>query len=178
MSTSPPERNVRMTNEMIYFAKAKTNTAKKVLFGLLGTSVLLIVATYLTKKYSGIIWVLALGFITATIYVYNKYVASEYRYEIVNFESKPVFTVSMRVGKTERTMARLDLCDVTEIRKMSRDEYRLHKCDKGVLRYSYFPTMFAKEVYFICVRSEYENADVFIEIDEAFAAKLEFYRTV
>ena len=166
-----------MINEMTYFAKAKTKTAKYVLFGLLGTAMLLIAATYLAKRYSGIIWVLALGFITATIYVYNKYVASEYRYEIVNCDSKPAFTVSMRVGKTERTMVRLDLCDVTEIRKMSRDEYRSHTCEKGVLKYSYFPTMFAQEVYFVCVRSEYEKADLFIEIDEEFASKLDLYRT-
>ena len=58
---------------------------------------------------------------------------------------------------------------------MTGKEYRLHKCEKGVMKYPYFPTMFSDEVYLVSVRSEYEQADIFIEADDAFTSALKSY---
>jgi hypothetical protein len=88
---------------------------------------------------------------------------------------RPSFAVSMQMGKTVRTLARVDLSSIAEVKKMSRAEYRAHKCDKGVMKYPYFPTMFADEVYLVAIRSEYEQADIFIEADATFISALESY---
>ena len=164
-----------MVDEKVYLAKPKNKTGKSVFLGLLGTSMILALTANFIQKYSGIVWVFALGFITATIYVYNRFVGSEYRYTINNDGGRPSFAVGMQVGKTARTMARVDLSSIKELRRMSRDEYRTYKCDKGVVKYPYFPTMFAEEVYLVAVRSEYEQADIFIEADAEFISALESY---
>ena len=164
-----------MLEEITYLAKAKNKAARYVLLGLGGTSMLFVLAAMLTPKYSGLVWLVAFGFIVASIYVYTKYVGAEYSYGIVEGVSRPSFTVVMRVGKTARTMARLDLDSIVEVKRMTREEYRAYKSEKGVVRYSYFPTMFAPEVYLVSVRSDYEKADVFIEIDDSFAESLLSY---
>lgn len=152
--------------------KAKNNAARSVLFGLLGTSAILVAAAMYSPKLTGLIWMVALGFITATIYVYNRHVGSEYYYDIGMDGGKESLVVSMRVGKTLKTLARLDISSVTEVRRMTRKEFRSHKCERGVFKYPYFPTMFPTEVYLVSVRSEFEKIDLFLELNEDFAKAL------
>ena len=159
--------------ELFYTARSGNNIAKNVLFGLLGTAAIFVVAAYVSPILTGIIWMVALGFITAAIYVYNRYVAAEYCYGITNDGGIPSFTVSMKVGKTSRVMARIDLSSITEVKKMSREEYRAYKPEKGIIRFPYFPTMFAETVYVVASRSEHESADIVVECDESFATALE-----
>lgn len=161
-----------MVDEKVYLAKPKNKTAKSVFLGLLGTSMIFVLLALLTPKYSGLIWIVALGFITATIYIYNRFVGSEYRYAITNDGGRPSFTVGMQMGNTARVMARLDLSSIVEVRGMNRDEYRSYKSDKGVVKYPYYPTMVFDEVYLVAIRSEYENADIFIEADAEFISAL------
>ena len=164
-----------MVDEKVYLAKPKNKTSKSVFLGLLGTSMIFVLLAMLTSKYSGIVWIFALGFITATIYIYNRFVGSEYRYAITNDGGRPSFTVGMQMGNTARVMARVDLSSIVEVRGMNRSEYRAHKCDKGVMKYPYYPTMFSDEVYLVAIRSDYESADIFIEADDEFISALRSY---
>ncbi len=161
--------------EIFCTAKAKTNTGKNVFLGLLGSSMLLVMAAIMAPKFTGIIWTVAFSFVVATIYVYNRFVGSEYRYAITLDGGVPSFTVLLQVGKTGKIQARLDLDSIAEVRSMSGKEYRAYKSDKGIIRYPYFPTMFPETVYFVAIRSEHENADIFIEASEEFAEALASY---
>ena len=161
-----------MHNEMTLSVKSKNNVARYVFLGLIGTAIIFIIAAYLGIGPSGIFWLIALVFITAAIYVYNGHVASEYCYEIRDDGGRESFVVNMRVGKTLRTLARLDLWAVSEVKRMTFKEYRSYKCEKGVIKYPYFPTMHPEFVYLVSIRSEYENADIFIEATEEFAEAL------
>lgn len=160
-----------MYNEISCVARAKNNVAKSVLIGLVGSSLIFVAAAYMTPVLSGIVWMVAFIFIVASLYVYNRYVGAEFCYSIENV-GVPSLIVTQRVGKTVKTMARLDVDSLTELRLLSGEEYRKHKCAKGVMRYSYFPTMRPSEVYLVSMRSRYEDADVFIEIDDRFASAL------
>lgn len=164
-----------MLNEMTCYSKSKNKASSYVLLGLGGTSMLFVLAAMITPKYSGLVWMVAFAFIVASIYVYTRYVGAEYCYGIVEGVGKPSFTVGMKVGNTAKTVARLDLDSITEVRRLSGKEYREYKCEKGVMKYPYFPTMFPSEVYLVSVRSEYESADVFIEADESFIEALSSY---
>lgn len=164
-----------MLNEMTSYAKSKNNASRYVLLGLGGTSLLLVLAAMLTPKYSGLVWLVAFIFVVASVYVYTRYVGAEYCYGIVEGVGKPAFTVGMRVGNTSRTVARLDLDSITEVRLLTGKEYRAYKCEKGVMKYPYFPTMYPSTLYLVSVRSDYENADVFIEADESFIEALSSY---
>ena len=160
-----------MHNEFSMTAKPKSKLAHKVLLGLIGSSVIFVAAAELTPKLSGIIWTVAFVFIVATLYVYNRYVGAEFCYSVENVGT-PSLIVTQRVGKTVKTLARLDISSIKEIRRMTREEHRTYKCDRVVNRYSYFPTMCPDEIYLVTIRSTYENADLFIEIDENFASAL------
>lgn len=161
-----------MLNEMTCYAKSKNKASSYVLLGLGGTALLFVLAAMITPKYSGLVWLVAFAFIVASIYVYTRYVGAEYCYGIVEGVGRPSFTVGMKVGNTSKTVARLDLDAITEVKKLSGKEYRDYKCEKGVMKYPYFPTMFPSWVYLVSVRSEYESADVFIEADEGFIEAL------
>ena len=50
-----------MVNEMVYTAKPQNKTSKSVFLGLLGTSMLLVLAAMIIPKYTGIVWMFALG---------------------------------------------------------------------------------------------------------------------
>lgn len=161
-----------MIDKAFYSAKSKNATAKSVFLGLLGTSMLLALAAIISPVFSGVIWLFALISVTATIYVYNRYVGAEYGYTVSDDYGSRLLIIDMRIGKTVRTMARLELNSLTEVRRMTGKEYREYKCEKGVMKYPYFPTMRPDEVYLVSIRSEHENADIFIEVDENFAAVL------
>jgi len=161
-----------MHNEMTLSVKSKNNVSRYLFLGLIGTALIFILAAYFGAAYSGILWLVALGFITAAIYVYNGHVAAEYYYEIRNDGGRESFVVNMRVGKTSRTLARLDLWSIAEVRRMTGKEYRAYKCEKKIIKYPYFPTLFPESVYLVSIRSEYENADIFIEATEEFAQAL------
>ena len=149
----------------------RNNVAKYVLCGLGGSSLIFVAAAYMTPVLTGIVWMVAFIFIVASLYVYNRYVGAEFCYSIENV-GVPSLIVTQRVGKTIKTMARLDVDSLAELRLLSGEEYRKYKCQKGVVKYSYFPTMRPSEVYLVSMRSRYEDADVFIEIDERFASIL------
>ena len=162
-----------MLNEISVCVKPANKTGKYVFLGLIGTALILACATYLGAPYSGVLWTVALVFITAAIYVYNRHVVSEYYYELRVDGGVESLVISMRVGKTVRTLARLELNALTEVKRLDGKEYRKYKCEKGVYKYSYFPTMFPESVYLVSIRSEHESADLFIEVSEEFARELE-----
>ena len=161
-----------MANELFLGVRSKNNIAKYVMLGLLGSSIIFSVAAIIATSYTGLIWMVAFAFVTATIYVYNRYVGTEYCYSINDYGSSTTFEVCMRNGKTSRTMARLDLYAIRDVKKLSGKEYRAYKREKGVFKYAYFPTMFPNEVYLVSVRSEHESADVFVEINDELAKAL------
>ena len=158
-------------NEFSYVSKPRNKAAKYVLMGLAGSALIFVVLANLTPKYSGLVWMVAFAFIVASIYVYNRYVGAEFCYSVENVDVLS-FIVTQRVGKTVRTMARLDVSAIIEVRAMTGEEYRKYKCDKDVAKYSYFPTMFPKTLYLVRVRSHFEKADVFIESNADFALAL------
>lgn len=161
-----------MHNETSMIAKPMNKVARYVFLGLIGTALLLVLVIYLGVPYTGILWTVDLVFITSALYVYNRHVASEYCYEVASYGGRESFIVSMRVGKTVRTLARLDADAITEVRRLTGKEYRDYKCSSGVYKYAYFPTMFPDSVYLVSIRSFHEKADVFIEANEEFASVL------
>lgn len=165
------ERKNLMYNEFSYVAKPKNKVAEKVLIGLLGSALIFVIAANLTPKYSGLVWTVAFAFIVSVIYVYTRYVGAEYCYSVMEAGALS-FVVTQKVGKTVKTMARVDVVSIVDITRMSGKEYKKHKSEKGTVRYFYLPTMCPDNVYLLSLRSYSENADIFIEADESFIIAL------
>jgi hypothetical protein len=113
-------------NEFSYVSKPRNKAAKYVLMGLAGSALIFVVLANLTPKYSGLVWMVAFAFIVASIYVYNRYVGAEFCYSVESVDVLS-FIVTQRVGKTVRTMARLDVSAIIEVRAMTGEEYRKYK---------------------------------------------------
>ena len=160
-----------MNNEFSYSATPRNKVAKYVLLGLLGSAGIFVTAAIITPKYSGLVWMVAFVFVVASIYVYNRYVGAQFCYSVENVDTHSL-VITQRVGKTVRTMARLDIDSIQDVSYMTYKELRAHKCPKGVVKYYYYPTMHPQGLYLVTVRSRYEVAEVFIEADEAFASAL------
>ena len=121
--------------------------------------------------YKGIVGVIALVFITAAIFIYNKYICASYCYDVTfNSSGEPVLAVRKIVGKRETTMCHVGIEAIINVRKLSREERRSYKSDAGVVRYSYCPTMLPDSVYLVTVRCAYEKADLFLELNDEIAA--------
>ena len=161
-----------MKNEMSMSVKSQNNVAKCLMLGLLGSAMIFTLISLRATSYTGILWTITFIFVTATIYVYNGHVGAEYSYSINNYGGVPTLTVGMQVGKTFRTQARLDVYNITEVKRVSYKEYKAHKCEKGIYKFSYFPTLRPSFLYLVSVRSSHENVDVFMELNEEFAKAL------
>ena len=166
-----------MYNEFSYTSRPRNKVANYVLLGLGGSAAIFVAAAYLTPKYSGIVWTVAFALIVSVIYVYTRYVGAEFTYSVMDAGTES-FVVTQKVGKTVKTMARIDVSSITEIRRMTGKEYKKYKAARGVVKYCYLPTMCPDEVYLLSMRSIHEDADIFIEADEDFIAALNERRRI
>ena len=160
-----------MYNEVTYVAKPGNNVARYFLLGCAGTAAILIALANMVQRFSGVISFVAFFFAVAAIYIYTRYIIIEYCYQIVNL-GVPSMVVCAVTGNKSRTMSRIDIAAITEVRRLTLSEYRAYKRDKGVLKYNYSPTMMPSALYLVRMRSEQENADIFIEANEDFASRL------
>lgn len=160
-----------MNNEFSCSVTPRNKVAKYVLGGLLGSSAIFVTAAILTPKYSGLVWMVAFIFIVASIFVYNRYVGAEFCYSVERLDGH-VLIISQKVGNTVKTMARLDIESIEDVRYLTYKELRAHKCPRDVVKYSYYPTMHPAGLYLVFVRSRYEVAEVLIDVDETFASAL------
>ena len=159
--------------------EAKNKTGKYVFFACLGSAFIMMAVYMLLDKYQGIAGLAALIFITAAIYIYNRYVSAVYYYDVfLDSADNAVFLIRQMVGKRETTLCRVDLSSIVSVKAMSREDKKAYKPDKDTGRYAYSPTMFPEVIYLLEVRSAYEKADVFVELTEEQAGVLSDYTRI
>lgn len=154
----------------------KNNKARHVFFACLGSAILVMVLYMLLPKFKGVAGVVALGFITAAIYVYNRYVCAVYFYDVtVDYNDNEIFVIRQIIGKRETTLCRVDLTSIQNVRALTREEMKKYKPARDTSRYAYYPTLSPDVVHLIEVRSSYEKADVFVELTEDQARTISAY---
>lgn len=150
--------------------------ARYVFYACLGSAILLMAIYMLLPKYKGVVGIVALLFITAAIYVYNRYVCAVYYYDIIpGSDGDAVFLIRQLVGKRETTLCRVDLSSIISVKSLTREQRREYKPERDVSRYAYAPTLSPEVIYLLEVRSSYEKADVFIELTEEQAGMMSDY---
>lgn len=158
-----------MINEFSARAKSSNNNARVAFFTLLGASVLIFVAYFISPSYKGIIGLVGIALITAAVLIYTKYVSCEYYYDIAkDYDGTPVFVVRQITGKRQSTLCRIGLADIVGAKMESAKERREHKTPTGLRKYAYLPTLMPKETCRLTVSSRYEKAEIVIEVNEEF----------
>lgn len=124
------------------------------------------------KPFYGFIGLGAMIFIIGAIFMYTRYMAAQYIYDVTVQGQTPMFIVRHKMGKRETTMCRVCLSGIISVEKQSREERRAHKTPRDHARYNYSPSLDPMESYLIISRSRYEKAEIIIEANEEFAAAL------
>lgn len=152
----------------------QNNSARIIFTATLLSSFLIFVLYFSVELYRGIIGLVGLGFITATITIYTKYLSSFLYYDVTfDSDQTPVFVVRRRTGKKQTTLCRIDLGSIISVTREDKKERRAHKRDRGVSQYVYIPTMLPDVTYRLYSKSRYETSEIVIECQEEFAALLD-----
>ena len=114
-----------------------------------------------------------IGFLTACVFLYTKYVSTTYYYETKIYDEEALFIVRKLVGKRSSTLCRISYAEILSIKKESREEQKKHKTPAGTVKYLYTPTIFPSTVYRIQSRSAYERAEIVIECSDELAALID-----
>lgn len=165
-----------MISEFSTSPKPQNKSAHTVCAVAMAVFAALAIAYAAADKYKGVIGLAALAFLTAGIYIYTKYVAVKYYYDVTfDADASPIFVVRQLTGKRCTTNLRISLCDIREIVKENKEERRKSRAPEGVARYYYTPTLFPDITYRIIVKSRYESCEVLIEGSDGFAEMLLAY---
>ncbi len=139
---------------------------------LLGALVTLIIY-FLMDKYKGLVGLFTIAFITAAVFIYTKYIAAQYIYDIT-FDSSgnAVFVVRQQTGKKDTTLCCIFLSGITSAKIMDKAERRQHTTPYGMQKFVYTPSISPDTVCLITYHTRYENSEIYIEANSEFAALL------
>ena len=152
------------------------NKGKLVFTALMLVAASVVLISMFLERYRGIVGLVGLIAIVIATWIYTKYVAVEYGYDVTfDPQGTPVFVVRQLIGKRQSTFSCVYLADITSVEMESREERRAKKPQNGVRRYVYLPTIFAPTSCRITVKSRYEHAEIVIEVTEEFASLLREY---
>ena len=130
------------------------------------------------QRFKGVIGTVCLVLIVAAIYVYNRYMAMKYYYDVmIDASGTPLFIIRSVMGKRESTLCRVELSSIISVKRFTRDEAKAHKTPDGFVRYFYNPTLCPESVCIVTVSSRHEHAEITIEANDEFISVLSSYAT-
>ena len=141
------------------------------LIGALATGILYAVMV----NYKGVVGLVCLALLTAAIFIYTKYLAPVYNYDVVAEGGSYLFVVRQTTGKRTTTLCRIDLASIIRIDRETEADRKAHKTPTGFISYVYCPTLGPDVTYLITSQTRYERAEIRIEASDEFAALLTEY---
>ena len=164
-----------MISEFTLRPKAQNTRAPYLIATFLFGAAAFFILYLVMEVYRGVVGLVSVAFITAAVFVYTRYVAPEYYYDIMVANGTPLFVVRQLTGKRFVTLSRIDLRTITSVTRLNAAERREHKTPTGYIKYNYTPTIGPEFVYMITSVSRYERAEIVIEANEDFADLLSRY---
>lgn len=164
-----------MIRDISVHAKPSNNNAKLLFYILLVLTAASTVVYLAIERYKGVVGLVALVFVTALVFVYNKYLSSKYYYDVTTDSLGSIFVVRQVIGKRQSTLCKISLSGIVKITKETAEERRAHKTPAEYRKYVYTPTLSPKTGYRITSVSRYEKAEIVVEISDEFAALLSEY---
>ena len=150
------------------------NNKAKVFVAVLGTigAVVFFISMQM-DRYSGVVALVAMLFLVASITISVKYVLSSFTYEIVCADGEWLFVVGQRTGQRYTTLCRVGLASVRAIEKKTKSE---DKHEGGAyLRYSYIPTLLPDSYYVMTVENYGDKAKISLQLTDPMADLLRTY---
>lgn len=147
-------------------------------FVLVGISAILVIASMITPKYSGLISLASICTMTASVMMYIRYIVSDYTYSVRAGDNNRSFLIFTKVvGKRQSMIGCVPLYAIKSIEKLTKDELKKEKVEKGTHKYNFAPTFSPDEVYVIKAETSELKYYVVIEgTDELQERLLEYSR--
>lgn len=165
-----------MIKESAVTPKPQTPTAKRLFYTLLLLALTTIAVASFATRYRGIIGFCTVLLVTAMLFVFNGYMAGEFRYEVFFDRSGTAcFLVMKTVGKKRTTLISFELADIKKVSYETPEEQKAHKRPYGVKKYAYCPTLGNVPRIRLSVATRYESAEVLLEGGEEYANMLDSY---
>ncbi len=162
-----------MIKELSVKAKPANRKAHTISAACLIIAALLFATRFVIDRYQGLLDLAVIAFITASVFLYTKYIAPVYYYEtMLSSDGEPLFIVKRVTGKRAVTLSRISFAEILSIKSESKEEFKNHKTPRGTVKYLYTPSLFPEKVYRIEMRSAYERAEIVIEVSDEFAAHI------
>ena len=130
------------------------------------------------EKYHGLVGLLTMMLVIAAIFMYTRYIAAQYYYDVTLPGDTPLFVVRHKIGKRETVMCRIELASIVSVEKQTRAERKGHKTPADLAVYNYSPSVDPEITYLITARSRYEKAEITVEANDEFAATLLRYAEI
>ena len=121
-------------------------------------------------QYRGLVGLVAMMFVVAAVFMYTRYMAAEYYYDVLVNDETPILVVRHRLGRRDTTMCRVELYNVVSIERQTKADRKAHLTPEDHVRFTYSPTVDPEITYLITTASRTEKAEITIEADEEFAA--------
>ena len=165
-----------MISEFSVKPKPQNKNAYYYMYAFLLGALVTLVVYFLMDKYKGLVGLGTIAFITAAVFVYTKYIAAQYIYDIT-FDSSgnPVFVVRQQTGKKDTTLACIYISGITSVGIFDKTERKNHTTPVGMIKYIYTPTISPDTVCLITYYSRYEKSEIYIEANSDFASLLMSY---
>lgn len=161
-----------MINEMSVKPKAQNKNSLYLFIAVAIGAAASAVWYMLADEFKGVVGLLTMILIIAGIYIYTRFIAAEYYYDVAVLDDVPTFIVRHKIGKRETTMCRIDIASITSVERQTKDERRKHKTPSDHKIYAYSPTLYPEISYLIISQSQYEKAEINIEANDEFAKVL------
>ena len=167
-----------MIKELSVRPKPQNNNAKILMGAFFTLFAITFVVSMRIERFSGVVATASMFLLVSALLVYTKYVSVSFSYDLVNGENdEGLFVVRQTVGKRNQTLCRISLKDIAKIEKETRQQRRAHRTERGVMRYSYTPTLSPAVSYRIFVKNRYESSEIVIEGNDEFIELLTRYST-
>lgn len=161
-----------------YRRLADKRRAFPVFFLLIGISAVLVIASMIATKYSGLISLASICTMTAAVMMYVRYIVSDYTYSVREGENNQSFLIFTKiVGKRQSMMGCIPLYAIKSIEKFTKERLKQDKIAKNVHKYNFAPTFSPDEFYVIKAQTRSLSYFVIIEgTDELCERLLEYSR--
>ena len=147
-----------------YRRLADKRRAFPLFFALVAISAVLVVVSMITPKYPGVISLISICFMTATVMVYIRYITSDYTYSVREGEDKQAFLIFTKiVGKRQSMMGCVPLCAIKSIEKFTKNEFKTQKAEAGAHKYNFAPS-FSPDVVYV-IKAQARGAKYFVVIE-------------
>ena len=168
-----------MISEFSVRPKPQNKRAYYYFWAALVAALVIFIVYLIANRYRGLIGLGTIACITIAVFIYTKYIAANYIYDITfDSSSHAVFVVRQQTGKKDTTLTCISLSGITSVTRLSAEERKKHTTPSGMLKYVYTPTISPESVLLITYHSRYEKAEIYIEATDEFATLLESYSVI